>query len=123
MQSLLGRLLLAKVNLAYNRIPWVLLDIRKQPEFETAVALTLVVALLGAVQERMLSSLTARVSLESSRLNPAEPIYAFAPTLGAFLVPGRLRIQEREQYKCSGHELVTGPLSLQWSQTKNGMVG
>lgn len=59
MQSLLGRLLLAKVNLAYNRIPWVLLDICKQPEFETAVALTLVVALLGAVQERMLYSLMA----------------------------------------------------------------
>lgn len=59
MQSILGRLLLAKVNLVYNRIPWVLLDIHKQPEFEAAAALTLVVALLGAVQERMLSSLMA----------------------------------------------------------------
>lgn len=96
MQSILGRLLLAKVNLAYNRIPWVLLDIRKQPEFETAVALTLLWRCWGAVQERMLSSLMAWVSLESSRLNSAEPFYAFAPTLGAFLVPGRLRIQERE---------------------------
>lgn len=47
MQSILGRLLLAKVNLAYNRIPWVLLDIHKQAEFEAAAALTLVVAWWG----------------------------------------------------------------------------